>query len=233
MIRAMLRAILFDFNGVLVDDEPVHLELFQEIFRREGVEVSSADYYARLIGLDDRGCFRTVLEEAGQAAGPERLAELIARKSALYDRWVRERGFPFFPGAAELVADVAGELALGVVSGALRGEVEAALEELGVRRHFRSVVAAEDVAAAKPDPEGYRRGLELLNSRPPRPAPPIAPRETLAIEDTPAGLAAAAAAGLATLGVAQTCPAVELASADRVVESVSGLDRRRLQSWFA
>ena len=84
----MLRAVLFDFNGVLVDDEPVHLALFQQIFRQEGIELSPADYYARLIGFDDRGCFRAVLAEAGQEAGPERLSRLIERKSKLYDRWV-------------------------------------------------------------------------------------------------------------------------------------------------
>ncbi len=228
----MLRAILFDFNGVLVDDEPIHLELFREILRPEGIELSTEDYYARLIGFDDRGCLRAVLEEAGRAATAERLAELIERKSALYQRRVRERGFPFFPGAAKLLADAAGALPVGVVSGALRGEVEGALEKLGLRRRVKCVVAAEDVAAAKPDPEGYRRGLELLNAAAPQSAPPIEARQTLAIEDTPAGLAAAAAAGLATLGVAQTCPADELRLADRVVPSLQGLDLRRLKAWF-
>ncbi len=228
----MLRAILFDFNGVLVDDEPIHLELFQEVLRPEGIELTTEDYYARLIGFDDRDCLRTVLEGSGQAASGERVAELIERKAVLYQQRIEERGFPFFPGAAELLADVAGELPIGVVSGALRGEVEGALEELGVGWQVKCVVAAEDVGSAKPDPEGYRRGLELLNTLAPRPQPPIRRRETLAIEDTTAGLAAASGAGLATLGVAQTCPASELTGADRVVESLCGLDLRRLQAWF-
>ena len=227
----MLRAILFDFNGVLVDDEPIHLQLFQEVLRPEGIELAAEEYYARLIGFDDRGCFRAVLEGSGQEASGERIAELIERKAVLYQRRIEEQGFPFFPGAAELLADVAGELPIGVVSGALRAEVEGALDQLGVRQHVKCVVAAEDVGVAKPDPEGYRRGLTLLNAQPRR-SPPIRPRETLAIEDTAAGLAAAAGAGLATLGVAQTCPAGELGAADRVVESLRGLDLRRLQAWF-
>ncbi len=228
-----MRAILFDFNGVLVDDEPIHLELFQRVLGEEGIEVSSEEYYSRLIGFDDRDCFHTVLTEAGRTVTPDLLPRLIARKSTYYQERIREQGFPFFDGAAELIADaVASDLILGVVSGALRDEVEGALEQLGVRQGFKCLVTADDVDAGKPDPEGYRRGLDGLNSLPPLPSSLLHPHEVLAIEDTPAGLRAAVAAGLATLGVAQTHPADQLTEADRVVESVRGLDVRRLRSLF-
>lgn len=230
----MLRAILFDFNGVLVGDEPIHLELFQKVLGEEGIELSAEEYYERLIGYDDRGCFQAVLTDAGQPATPDRLSRLIARKSAYYHARIREQGFSFLPGAAELVAEAAaGGLMLGVVSGALRDEVEGALEQLGVRRCFKCLVTAEDVDAAKPDPQGYRRGLESLNSLPPLPARLIHPHEVLAIEDTPAGLQAAAGAGLATLGVAQAYAAGKLDMADFVVESLRGLSTRHLQEMFA
>jgi HAD superfamily hydrolase (TIGR01509 family) len=231
---AGVRAILFDFNGVLVDDEPIHLELFQRVLREEGVEVSAEDYFSRLIGFDDRDCFQTVLSEAGRPAAPDRVSRLIARKSTYYHERIREQGFPFFDGAAELIADAAAsDLMLGVVSGALRDEVEGAIDQLGARRHFKCLVTADDVDAGKPDPEGYRRGLDGLNSLPPLPSRLLHPHEVLAIEDTPAGLRAAAAVGLATLGVAQTHSADRLTLADKVVESVRGLSVPHLRSLFA
>ena len=218
----MLRAILFDFNGVLVDDEPLHLELFQKVLAEEGVRLTSEDYFAHYLGFDDRGCFRAVLEAAGEAPTPDRLSRLIARKSAYYQTRIRERGFEVFPGAAELIAEAAADdLMLGVVSGALRDEVEGALEQLGVRSLFKTLVTAEDVAEGKPHPEGYQRGLANLNSLPPLPSRLIHPHEVIAIEDSPAGLTAASACALTTLGVAQTYPAEKLTAADRVVASLA------------
>ncbi len=229
----MLRAILFDFNGVLVDDEPVHLELFQKVLGEEGIGLSREDYYARYLGFDDRGCFQAALEAASEAAAPDRVSRLIARKAAYYQARIRETGFTVFPGAAELVAEAAaGGLMLGVVSGALRDEVEGALEQLRVRHRFKTLVTAEDVEEGKPDPEGYRQALANLNALPPLPSRLLHPHEVLAIEDSPAGLAAAAACALATLGVAHTYPADELGAADQVVESLAGLTLDRLRALF-
>lgn len=234
MICAVLRAILFDFNGVLVDDEPIHLAMFQRVLAQEGLELSAADYYAHYLGLDDRGCFAAVLAAAGEDAPMPRLMRLIARKASFYQELMRERGYPFFAGAAELVAAAAGAgLMLGVVSGALREEVEGALRQAGLAAHFKVLVTAEDVAVAKPDPEGYRRALEALNALPPLPERLLHPHEVLAIEDSPAGLAAAADVGLVTLGIEHTYAADRLAAADATVPSLEGLSLRRLESLFA
>lgn len=232
--RGMFRAILFDFNGVLVDDEPIHLELFQKVLAEEEIELTSESYYAHYLGFDDRGCFQAVLEAAGSPVSPDRVSRLIARKSSYYHARIRQQGFPTFPGAAELITSTAAAgLTLGVVSGALRDEVEGALEQLGLRDRFKTLVTAEDVDAGKPDPEGYRRGLENLNALPPLPMRLIHPHEVIAIEDSPAGLAAAAACGMSTLGVAQTYPAAELENADQVVDSIAGLNLSKLRSLFA
>ena len=99
----MLRVILFDFNGILVDDEPVHLEMFQRVLGEEGVTLTAEDYYGDYLGLDDRGCFAAVLQKAGEAATVPRLMRLIARKASYYQERMRGSGYPFFPGAAELV----------------------------------------------------------------------------------------------------------------------------------
>jgi len=221
----MLRAALFDFNGVLVNDEPLHLRLFRRVLEEEGVEPFwEAEYWERYVGLDDRAAFRALLEEAGERPDEPRLMRLIARKSSYYQEAIRREGYPFFPGAAELVRSLsAAGLQLGIVSGALRDEVKGALAQEGLRGAFKVLVTADDVTASKPDPEGYRRGIEALNTVPPLPERLLHPHEVLAVEDTPAGLAAARAVGLATLALAHTYPAAALAEADRVAERIGEL----------
>jgi beta-phosphoglucomutase len=227
----VIRAFLFDFNGVLVDDEPIHLEMFQKVLRDEGIELSAADYYDRYLGFDDRGCFAGVLEAHGQAADPVRLVRLITRKASYYQQRIRSGGYPFFPGAVELVRELAaaGRM-LGVVSGALREEIEGALEQERLLDCFKIVVAAEDVTEGKPSPEGYRKGLDALNTLPPLPERLIHHHEVLAVEDSPAGLSAAQGAGLLALGVAQTYPSDRLTQAEAVVERLAGLSLSRLEA---
>jgi beta-phosphoglucomutase len=220
----VLRAVLFDFNGILVDDEPVHLEMFQRVLAEEGITLTAEDYYRDYLGFDDRGCFAAVLQAAGEAATVPRLMRLIARKSSYYQDYIRRNGYPFFPGAVELVREVADSgRRLGVVSGALREEVEGALRQAGLLERVPIIVTAEDVTESKPDPESYRRALVALNSEPPLPERLIHPHEVVAIEDSPAGLSAAADAGLLTLGVAQTYSADKLTQADAVTEKLAGL----------
>lgn len=220
----MVRAIILDFNGVLVDDEPIHLELFQKVLGEEGVTLSAQDYYRHYLGFDDRGCFRAVLEAAGQRVDAPRLERLIVRKASYYKERVHREGYPFFPGAVELVRSIAARgWMLGLVSGALRDEVVGALGQESLRESFKVLVTAEDVGAGKPDPEGYRKALEGLNANPPLPERLLHPHEVVAVEDSPAGLESAAGAGLRTLAVAQTYPPEELSAADAVVERVEGL----------
>ncbi len=230
----LLRAILFDLNGVLVDDEPLHLELLRRVLSAEEVELDTGAYFANYLGLTDHHCLQAILEAAGRSPAPEQVAQLVARKAALYRTRIRDQGVPFFPGARDLVAAAAAdELLLGIVSGALREEVERAADGLGGRRRFKALVTAGDVDAGKPDPEGYRRALELLNTRPPRPPRPLQASEVVAIEDTPVGLRAAAAAGLATLGVAQTYPAESLQGAGAVVGSLREVTLPRIRTLLA
>jgi beta-phosphoglucomutase len=230
----VLRAILFDFNGVLVDDEPIHLETFQRVLAEEGIELSAGDYYRRYLGMDDRSCFAAVLKGAGETPSAQRLMRLIARKAAYYQERIHERGYPLFTGAAGLIAAAAaGGLMLGVVSGALRHEVEGALHQAGLAGCFKVLITAEDVAEGKPDPEGYRRALEALNAVPPLPERLLHPHEVLAVEDSPAGLSAASDVGLVTLGIAHTYPQELLGGADAVAADLEGLTLDGLERLFA
>jgi HAD superfamily hydrolase (TIGR01509 family) len=230
----VLRAILFDFNGVLVDDEPIHFELFQRVLGEEGMTVDPEDYASRLIGLDERAGFGAVMAAHGETPAAPRIMRLVARKASYYRERIRSQGYPFFPGAVDLVESAAERrLMLGIVSGALREEIEGALRQAALRDRFKVVISAEDVAEGKPDPQGYRRGLEALNSQPPLPERLIHPHEVLAVEDSPSGIEAAAGAGLVTLGVGHSYPAERLAAADLVARDLEGLSLERLQSLFA
>ena len=213
----MLRGILFDFNGVLIDDEPLHFELFREVLAEEGVALTEETYYREYVGFDDVSAFRYALPDADEAS----VARLGARKATYYRERIRSERYPFFSGAVELVRQAAErDLVLGIVSGALRSEIEPALRQEGIEDLFKVVVAAEDVTEAKPHPDGYQRGVRELNTQPPLPARLFHPHEVLAIEDTLAGLEAARDAGLATLGVAHTHSEDDLGLADATAPSL-------------
>lgn len=229
----MLRALLFDFNGILVNDEPLHFALFRRVLGEEGLDLSRDDYYGIYLGFDDRDCFAAVFRAAGKPCPPELLVRLIARKAAYYRDEIRREGYPLFAGAAELVREAAAAgLTLALVSGALREEVVGGLEQAGIAALFKQLVTADEVEHGKPDPEGYAAALAALNAEAPLPARLIHPHECVAIEDSPAGLAAAAACGLRTLGVAQTYPAAALAGADAVIEKLDGFRLSDLEACF-
>lgn len=222
-----LRAVLFDFNGVIVDDERLHLELFRAVLAEEGVGLSDEDYHAKYLGYDDRGCFTAALKDAGRghlAGDAAFIDELIERKAAIYMDAIEERCL-LFPGVVELVRKLAADYPMAVVSGALRREIEAVLERGEIRNCFRAIIAAEDVGVCKPDPEGYVRALAALNSSA---SPSIHPGECLVIEDSVAGVEAARRAGMRCLAVTNSYAQDDLRGADWIVGSLAGCNPENL-----
>ncbi|MBI5516197.1 MAG: HAD family phosphatase [Deltaproteobacteria bacterium] len=212
--------LFLDFNGLLVDDEHLHLQGFNAVLAPRQIHVSEALYAERYLGFDDRGAFEHILRDHGHAPTPPEVDALIAAKAEVYASRARSE-LRVFPGAAELVRAAAGEGPVAVVSGALRAEVTLGLERLGVRALVGCVVAAEDVARSKPDPEGYRAALAWLRCI----SPGSEASRVVALEDSGAGLVAAQAAGLVAVGVAHTYPpeALEASGARRVFPSLVGL----------
>ena len=206
----MIRAVIFDFNGVLVDDEMVHFALFREVLAELGIELTDARYHAEYLGFDDRGCFEAALAEAGRPADPGMIETMIARKAERYIK-AAESGLRVFPGAAGVISKLADRYPVAICSGALRGEIEFALARMGVRDRLVGIVSAEDTERCKPDPEGYRKALSILNDWSGLPA--LDPRDCLVIEDSLAGIASALAAGMLVVGVAQTYSADDLSRA--------------------
>jgi beta-phosphoglucomutase len=206
-----IRAVIFDFNGVIVDDEHVHFELFREVLADEGISLVEATYHDRYLGYDDRGCFSAALLDAGRDAPDDLIQSLIDRKAARYAE-VAETRLRFFPGAAEAIAGLAQGRPVAICSGALRAEIEYALKRLKVRNHIASITSAEDTTRCKPDPEGYLIALDRLRAV----IPDLAATDCLVIEDSLAGLAAAATAGMVPIGVTNTYTAAELSAAGAV-----------------
>ena len=183
----MPSAILFDFNGVIIDDEPQHCDALIATLAEYGYPLDRETYYRDYLGFDDRECFRFTFAGNGRPAKADRIAEAIERKNAHYLRAIRS-DMRLVPGAAEFVAAAAEEgHRLAIVSGALRREIELVLELAGLRHHFSEIVSAEDVSACKPDPQGFNRAREALG---------LPAGRCVVIEDSLPGLAAARAAGL-------------------------------------
>ena len=213
-------ATLFDYNGVLADDEIVHLEAFRDALAPLGVSVSKQDYVERYLGYDDRGAFRAILADSGREPSEQEIHELIATKKPLYFARAEMR-LPTFPGAAELVRRRAERGPVGIVSGALRDEIALGLKQLGVDMLVHHVISAEDTRACKPDPEGYAIGIARLTAE----IGAESARKALVIEDSIAGVEAAKAAGLVCAAVTHSYGQAELerAGADLVVQSLDEL----------
>jgi HAD superfamily hydrolase (TIGR01509 family) len=225
----MLRAVIFDFNGILVNDEPIHGELFRGVLLEEGLSLSDKEYYERYLGMDDRGCFRAVFRDRGRPLDDAALARLIERKAGYYRASIADR-MVVFPGVKELVPRLSARFPLAVASGALRDEIDLVLGSFGLRNFFRAIASAEDVAAGKPDPGIFLKALHGINDG--EPGDLIRPSECLVIEDSKEGILAANRAGMKCLAVTNSYPAGELKSANAVTESLAEVTIPLLESLF-
>jgi beta-phosphoglucomutase len=218
----MIQAVFFDFNGVIVDDEPLQMKAYQEVLGREGLTLTEGDYYGSL-GMDDVTFVRAAFGRAGRELTDEALARVIEAKTAAH-RKLLEGELPLFPGVVTFVKALSRHHALGLVSMARRTEIDHVLERAALAGYFQIVVSAEDATRCKPDPSCYNNGLALLNrKRGEAQIIPLRPDECLVIEDAPPGILSARAAGMRTLGVTNTVPdrALRDAGADSVTRSLA------------
>jgi HAD superfamily hydrolase (TIGR01509 family) len=224
----MLRAIIFDCDGVIADTEPLHLAAFQRVLAEEGIALTEDEYYNLYLALDDRHCFQRVYHDRKGSLSEPELESLIGRKAALFEP-VLDSHLRVFPGVREFIRSAGERLPLAVASGALRHEVEAILRVAGIQDCFRAIVCAEDTSIGKPDPEPFQKALARLISAV---GERIAPRECLVVEDSIHGIEGALAAGMRCLGVTNSYSRKELTGADKVVESLSEVSLEELAALF-
>lgn len=214
-----LRAIVFDFDGVLANTEPLHFRAYRDVLAGRGIALSEADYFARFLGYDDVGAFRAIGVDHGHAFDIRAIEQLVEEKAMRLQALERESSV-LFPGAADAVRRLAAAFPLAIASGALRAEIERVVDATGLTSFFVGIVAAEDTPLSKPAPDPYLRAVDLLR----RSIADLRAAECLAIEDSRWGLESARAAGLRTVAVTHTYSADALAgAADRVIASLDVL----------
>ena len=209
-----IRAIVFDFDGVLADSEAIHLRSYQDILSPHGVTLTEADYCARYLGFDDEGAFRRIAADYGLLFGDEEIEILMQEKTRRFQALVSS-GDVLYPGAVPCVERLSAAWPLGIASGALRHEIELMLRGGGLHDAFRFIVAAGDTDRTKPAPDPYLRAAELHG---------VAPAECVAIEDSQWGLQSARSAGMITIAITHTYPRDALRDADLVVDSLDELN---------
>lgn len=227
----MLRAVIFDCDGVIVNSEPHHLTAFREVLAEEGIRLSTEEYYSKYLAMDDKGCFEAVLRANNRPVDNKVLKNLIIRKMEVYRR-LSQQELILYPGVVDLVKRLKDGYKLAIASGAFRGEVKFALDKGGMRGAFPVLVTAQDVRNGKPHPEAFQTALGQINQTAPIPSPPIRPEECLVIEDSLHGIEGAHAAGMKCLAVANSYPKEKLTHAERVVDTLEGIRPEDLEKLF-
>jgi len=210
-------AVIFDFDGVLVNSEPLHFQAFREVLAAERIELSEDEYYNELIGFDDKGAFRHLYASRKLTLSPKTFLSLMARKSRAMMELIHRKQFAALPGVEQFVRSLWRKRPLAICSGALREEIEAMLEGISLRDCFPVIVAAEDVTIGKPDPQGYLMSIKQLGEKTHR---ALKPADCLIVEDAPTVIRAVKAVGFPTLAVATSYPLEKLSDANWAVKTL-------------
>ncbi|HEX5482612.1 MAG TPA: HAD family phosphatase [Terriglobia bacterium] len=222
----MLRAIIFDFDGVIVDSEPLILNLTQQVAAREGWTITPEEYYRDYLALDDRGIVEHLYRSHGRLVDVARREELVHWKARRYQEAVRD-GLPAMPGAVDFVLESARHYVLAIASGSLREEVEPLLRKLNLWEKFSALATADDCERSKPDPAVYLKAVEKLRKL--DALENLQAKECLAIEDAPGGVRAAHAAGMRCLALAHSRPLEELHHADWAWRNFAEVDFKKVR----
>ncbi len=220
-----IRGMIFDFNGVLVDDEPLHFQAFQRTLEREGLTLSWEEYHENYLPYDDKNFFLNFLRDHGGSIEPKRINHLMKLKSQEYLGMV-EKEPPMIEPSVRFVTQLPSELFLAVASGAARAEIEFILTHIGLLERFLTIVAAEDVINGKPHPEGFQKALGGLQTH----QPDLNASQVVGIEDSYRGIPAVQAAGMKCIAVATTYPADRLCEADLVIDNFEGWTLESLET---
>lgn len=194
-----LKAVLLDFNGVIIKDEPIHEDLIGDILLSENLRPDASEFKAFCLGRSDRACLRDILAQRDRIVSQKYLENLIQKKTQAYQQKLAElEELPLYPGIREFLTQLQEQkIAIALVTGALRQEVELVLQKSDIAQYFSLIVGGDDITQSKPEPEGYLLAVEQLN---------LQPSECLAIEDSYPGIEAAKKAGIPVVGVANTYP---------------------------
>jgi len=231
-LQRKIRAIIFDYNGVIADDETPHFLTFQQALQEDGLALTKEDYYGAYLGMDERNCATALVESVIGTQDPARIQRILDRKAALFRDYTATYKPQLFPGVVEFVKPAGRRYRLAIASGGRMEQIEFALRDTPIEKDFAVIASSEDTVIGKPDPAIYQVTLDRINRLQPRPRPPIGPEECLVIEDSLAGIHSAKAAGMQVIGLATTYQATQLSEAHLVIPSLEGLSMDRLEKLF-
>jgi beta-phosphoglucomutase len=219
----MIKAIFFDFNGVIIDDENIQMKAYREVLRGHEIELTEESYFSAL-GMDDRTFVQSMFQRAKKSLTNPVLETVLGAKTDLHRQMIEDQ-LPLFPGVLTFLKATSRHFSLGLVSMANKAEVGYVFQRAHLTPLFSVIVTAEDASVCKPDPDCYLAGLTKLNDkRQHERLLPLLPAECLAIEDSPPGIQAARGAGMRTLGVTNTVPDAALREAGANVVTASLAD---------
>lgn len=218
----MIRAIIFDFNGVIADDETPHMLCFQQALADENLLLSKEDYYETYLGMDERTCTRMLLTQRDGTCDEHLLSRIGERKAELFRLYTARHPPELFPGVIEFVKTARTRYRLAIASGGRRAQIDAALSDTPIEHDFEVIVAAEDCSVGKPDQAIYRLTCERLNAGR-APSDTIKPAECLVVEDSLAGIQSAKAAGMLVMALGTTYPLDKLSEADCIFKNFRGV----------
>lgn len=202
------KAVLFDMDGVILDSEPLHVAAFRAVIKNYGHDLSDDQYKEYFAGRTDKAGFEQYFRFISETVD---LPVIMGEKTRTYLELASDQLQPY-PGVASVIRELSRSSALALVTGSLKAEVDVALKACGVEGLFNIIITAEDVNRGKPDPEGYRQAVQRLG---------LTPDECVVVEDSPSGIAAANAAGVAVIAVCNTHEPEELSGATKIVEQLS------------
>ena len=226
----MLKAIIFDFDGVIADTEPLHLKSFQLTLEENGIELTEEEYAREYLAYDDKTFFKELFKNRNFDHDEDVISEFIERKSHHFNNVLRGN-ILILEGVPDFISTVSGKYPLSIGSGALRSEIVEILEYADLRRHFEIIVSADDVVTCKPDPEVYLKVLAQLNEID-SVEDNISANQCLVIEDSVSGIEAAHSAGMKCLAVTNSYNAEKLSQADLITDSLKSISLKQIEDMF-
>jgi beta-phosphoglucomutase len=229
----VLKAILFDFNGVIINDESIHHQALEEILLSENLSLPGKELWKMSVGRSDRACLREILNSRGRFVNDEYLDKLVVKKASIYRQKLQQLvTLPIYPEVVQFIEKMhASSYKLAVVTGSVRSEAELVLKQAEIDRYFETVITGDDINASKPDPEGYLLAVKMLNKL--NPDLNLLPAECLAIEDTFAGIQSAKSAGIQVVAIANTYPFHMLQRrANWTIDAFADLELDRVSKFF-
>ncbi|MCX5633181.1 MAG: HAD family phosphatase [Phycisphaerae bacterium] len=216
----MLKAVIFDFDGVISDSEPCHFAAYNKVLADFGIQIKKEEYYAEYLGFTDYEAFEEIKKQRKIDFKNISIEHLIERKAEVFKELIGQGGH-LIDGVVELVAELKkSNIKIAINSGATAADIKVMLAGSSIENSFDIIVSADDVSKGKPDPEGYLLALKKLNAVS---ESPVSAKQCVVIEDSHWGIISAKKAAMHIIAVTNSYAAEGLKDADMIINSARQL----------